>query len=40
MAVNVLDYMKLVPGVISNFNGSVSGTGGLDAMNINGTRAK
>ena len=36
---NVLDYMKLVPGVISSFNGSVSGTGGLDAMNINGTRA-
>ena len=36
---NVLDYMKLVPGVISSFNGAVSGTGGLDAMNINGTRA-
>ncbi len=36
---NVLDYMKLVPGVISSFDGAVSGTGGLDAMNINGTRA-
>lgn len=36
---NVLDYMKLVPGVISGFNGAVSGTGGLDSMNINGTRA-
>lgn len=36
---NVLDYMKLVPGVISSFNGAVSGTGGLDEMNINGTRA-
>lgn len=36
---NVLDYLKLVPGVISSFNGAVSGTGGLDSMNINGTRA-
>src|SRR6202158_5677661 len=36
---NVLDYMKLVPGVISGFSGAVSGTGGLDTMNINGTRA-
>jgi len=36
---NVLDYMKLVPGVISGFSGAVSGTGGLDSMNINGTRA-
>jgi hypothetical protein len=36
---NVLDYMKLVPGVTSSFNGAVSGTGGLDSMNINGTRA-
>jgi hypothetical protein len=36
---NVLDYMKLIPGVVSNFNGAVSGTGGLDAMNINGSRA-
>ncbi len=36
---NVLDYMKLIPGVVSGFDGAVSGTGGLDAMNINGTRA-
>ena len=36
---NVLDYMKLIPGVTSSFDGAVSGTGGLDAMNINGTRA-
>ncbi len=36
---NVLDYMKLIPGVVSGFSGAVSGTGGLDAMNINGTRA-
>src|SRR6266576_5916118 len=36
---NVLDYMKLVPGVISGFDGHASGTGGLDSMNINGTRA-
>jgi Carboxypeptidase regulatory-like domain/TonB-dependent Receptor Plug Domain len=36
---NVLDYMKLVPGVISSFDGHASATGGLDAMNINGTRA-
>ena len=36
---NVLDYMKLIPGVTSSFDGHASGTGGLDAMNINGTRA-
>ncbi|MGB7847304.1 MAG: carboxypeptidase regulatory-like domain-containing protein [Candidatus Acidiferrum sp.] len=36
---NVLDYMKLIPGVISGFDGHASGTGGLDTMNINGTRA-
>jgi hypothetical protein len=36
---NVLDYMKLIPGVISTFDGHASGTGGLDSMNINGTRA-
>ena len=27
---NVLDYMKLIPGVTSSFDGSVSGTGGLE----------
>jgi hypothetical protein len=36
---NVLDYMKLIPGVISAFDGRESGTGGLDALNINGSRA-
>lgn len=36
---NALDYMKLIPGVTSSFNGAVSGTGGADAFNINGTRA-
>ena len=36
---NVLDYLKLVPGVTSSFDGHASGTGGLDALNINGTRA-
>ena len=35
----VLDYMKLVPGVVSQYDGSASGTGGLDTFNINGTRA-
>ena len=36
---NVLDYMKLVPGVSGVFDGHASGTGGLDSFNINGTRA-
>lgn len=36
---NVLDYMKLIPGVTSTFSGAVSGTGGIDGFNINGTRA-
>src|SRR5260221_5976144 len=36
---NVLDYMKLIPGVTSTFSGSVSGTGGIDGFNVNGTRA-
>jgi hypothetical protein len=36
---NVLDYMKLVPGINSTFDGHQSATGGLDSMNINGTRA-
>jgi hypothetical protein len=35
----VLDYMKLVPGVVSQYDGSASGTGGLDQFNVNGTRA-
>jgi hypothetical protein len=36
---NVLDYMKLVPGVSGLFDGHASGTGGVDSFNINGTRA-
>ena len=36
---NVLDYLKLVPGVSGMVDGHVSGTGGLDSVNINGTRA-
>lgn len=36
---NVLDYMKLVPGVSGMYDGHASGTGGNDAFNINGTRA-
>jgi hypothetical protein len=36
---NVLDYLKLVPGVSGTFDGHASGTGGNAAYNINGTRA-
>jgi len=36
---NVLDYMKLVPGVAGTFDGHASGTGGIDSFNINGTRS-
>ena len=36
---NVLDYMKLIPGVAGVFDGHASGTGGLDSFNINGTRS-
>ena len=36
---NVLDYLKLVPGVAGSLDAHQSGTGGLDAYNINGTRA-
>jgi hypothetical protein len=36
---NVLDYMKLIPGVSGLFDGHASGTGGVDSFNINGTRA-
>jgi signal transduction histidine kinase len=35
----VLDYMKLIPGVVSTYDGSASGTGGINTFNINGTRA-
>jgi hypothetical protein len=36
---NVLDYMRLVPGVAGVGTFGESGTGGLDSYNINGTRA-
>ena len=36
---NVLDYMKLVPGVSGMVDGHASGTGGIDGFNVNGTRA-
>ena len=36
---NVLDYLKLMPGMSGTFDGHASGTGGIDAYNINGTRA-
>ena len=36
---NVLDYLKLVPGVSGMVDGHASGTGGIDSFNVNGTRA-
>jgi hypothetical protein len=36
---NVLDYLKLVPGISGLPDLHQSGTGGLDAFNINGTRS-
>ena len=36
---NVLDMVKLIPGVVSQVDGSSNGTGQLDAFNVNGTRA-
>jgi hypothetical protein len=36
---NVLDYLKLIPGVAGTLDAHQSGTGGLDAYNINGTRS-
>ncbi|MGE5206663.1 MAG: carboxypeptidase regulatory-like domain-containing protein, partial [Chlamydiota bacterium] len=35
----VLDYMRLIPGVVSDFDGSASTTYGIGAFNVNGTRA-
>ena len=35
----VLDYMRLIPGVISGFDGSASTTYGIGAFNVNGTRS-
>ncbi len=36
---NVLDYLKLIPGVAGTLDAHQSGTGGLDSYNINGTRS-
>jgi len=36
---NVLDYMRLIPGVAGVGTFGASGTGGLDSFNVNGTRA-
>ena len=35
---NMLDLMKILPGVVSTVDGTVSGPGGLANFNINGTR--
>lgn len=35
---NILDYMKVIPGINSTFNGSESDKANLDSMNFNGTR--
>ena len=35
----VLDYVRLIPGVVSSFDGSASTTYGIGAFNVNGTRA-
>jgi hypothetical protein len=35
---NILDMMRLIPGVTSTFSGGESGKGSLDQFNINGTR--
>jgi hypothetical protein len=35
---NVLDYLKVIPGINSTFNGAESSKGGLDSMSFNGTR--
>lgn len=36
---NILDMMKILPGVVSEVNGQVSGRGELGSFNINGTRS-
>jgi hypothetical protein len=36
---NIIDFVRVVPGVVSGFNGQVAGTGGIDAFNVNGTRS-
>ncbi|MFB3903257.1 MAG: carboxypeptidase regulatory-like domain-containing protein [Acidobacteriota bacterium] len=36
---NILDFVKVMPGIVSEFDGQVAGTGGIDSFNVNGTRA-
>src|SRR5262249_60629722 len=36
---NIIDFVKVMPGVVSDFDVSVSGRGGLDSFNVNGTRS-
>lgn len=36
---NIIDFVKVIPGVVSEFDGQVSNRGGLDSFNINGTRS-
>jgi len=36
---NIIDFVKVMPGVVSEFDGSVSGRGCLDSFNFNGTRS-
>jgi hypothetical protein len=36
---NVLDYMKIIPGVIGTTSFQASGTGGIGSFNVNGTRS-
>jgi hypothetical protein len=35
----IFDYIKVLPGVISTFNGAQSNKGGLSSFNVNGARA-
>src|SRR5262245_11703237 len=36
---NIIDFVKVIPGVVSEFDGQVSNRGGLDTFNVNGTRS-
>lgn len=36
---NIFDMVKILPGVVSDFDGQQSNRGGLDSFNVNGTRA-
>ncbi|MGH9837898.1 MAG: carboxypeptidase regulatory-like domain-containing protein [Blastocatellia bacterium] len=35
---DIIEFLKLVPGIVSDFNGQISNPGGLDRFFINGTR--